>query len=128
MKKFIFPFAFTTILFLASPALSVNIAPGGGGGGVAMAVEENIPSGITTRTEAYGSLDRVARFLFNIFLGLALIFLIIAALFYITAGGNQTQLDKAKNILIYSIVAIVLALLAGGMRTFIQNLILPGGS
>lgn len=128
MKKFIFPFAFTTILFLASPALSVNIAPGGGGGGVAMAVEENIPSGITTRTQAYASLDRVAKFLFNIFLGLALIFLIIAALFYITAGGNQTQLDKAKNILIYSIVAIVLALLAGGMRTFIQNLILPGGS
>jgi len=86
---------------------------------------EPVSTGINTPQEVYNAINRVAKFLFNAFLGLAVILLIVAALFYLAAAGNQTQLDRAKNILIYSIVAIVIALVAGGVTSFIKGIILP---
>lgn len=78
---------------------------------------------IKTTQDAVGVVNQVANFLFALFLALAVIFLIVAALFYLTAAGNQTQLDRAKNTLIYSIVAIVIALIAGGLTSFVGDLL-----
>lgn len=84
--------------------------------------EHDIPTKIDSATAVYTLIAGIATFLFNIFLGLAVIFIIVAALFYLTAAGNQTQLDRAKNVLIYSIVAIVIALIAGGVTSFINTI------
>ncbi|MDP3991667.1 MAG: hypothetical protein Q8P66_02075 [Candidatus Colwellbacteria bacterium] len=78
---------------------------------------------IKTAQGVVDAINQVANFLFAVFLALAVIFLIVAALFYLTAAGNQTQLDKAKNTLIYSIVAIVIALIAGGLTAFIGDIL-----
>jgi len=78
---------------------------------------------VTTAQGVITVIDKVSSFLFAVFLALAVIFIIVAALFYLTAAGNQTQLDKAKNTLIYSIVAIVIALIAGGITAFIGNIL-----
>lgn len=80
-------------------------------------------TGIATQAGIIKAIQNVARFLFTGFLALAVVFLIIAALFYITAAGNQTQLDRSKNILIYSIIAIVIALVAGGVTSFIDEIL-----
>lgn len=79
------------------------------------------PSNIDSGTQLICAINTVAGFLFQVFIALSVIFIIVAALFYLTAAGNQTQLDRAKNVLIYSIVAIVIALLAGGITLFIGD-------
>jgi len=87
------------------------------------------PGNINSGGDFIGAANNVAGFLFKLFMALAVIFIIISAIFYLTAAGNQTQLDRAKNTLIYSIVAIVIALLAGGITQFIgsvANVPVPG--
>ena len=79
------------------------------------------PETISSGQDVITAVENVSGFLFKIFMALAVVFIIIAALFYLTAAGNQTQLDKAKNILIYSIVAIVIALIAGGIVQFVGD-------
>lgn len=79
------------------------------------------PATIDSGDDFITAIGNVSGFLFQVFIGLAVIFIIVAAIFYLTAAGNQTQLDRAKNVLIYSIVAIVIALLAGGITTFIGS-------
>ncbi|MBI4032856.1 hypothetical protein HY374_04075 [Candidatus Berkelbacteria bacterium] len=79
------------------------------------------PTPVVKQGQAVDVVQQVAKFLFAIFLALAVIFLILAAVFYLTAGGNQTRLDQAKSTLIYAIVAIVIALIAGGMARFIGD-------
>lgn len=79
------------------------------------------PKDITSGNQFINAIVNVSGFLFQVFIALAIIFIIVAALFYLTAAGNQTQLDRAKNVLIYSIVAIVIALLAGGITAFIGD-------
>lgn len=79
------------------------------------------PSKINTGSEIIVAVKRAAGFLFDLFTALAVVFIILSALFYLTAAGNQTQLDRAKNILIYSIVAIVIALIAGGIVSFVGD-------
>lgn len=93
--------------------------------GVALAqkVTDSPTKPITTAQGVVDAINKVADFLFAVFLALAVVFLIIAALFYLTAAGNQTQLDRSKNVLIYSIVAIVIALVAGGITAFIGNIL-----
>lgn len=78
---------------------------------------------ITTETEAVSAIDEVAGFLSNVFFALAAIFIILSAIFYLTAAGNQTQLDRAKNTLIYSIVAIVIALIAFSLPNFLGDIL-----
>ena len=54
-------------------------------------------------------------------------FLIWAAMLYATARGGEEQVKKAKNVLIYALVGIAVAVAATGMRSFITNL-LSGGA
>lgn len=79
------------------------------------------PSDIRSGNQFINAIVNASGFLFQVFIALAIVFIIVAALFYLTAAGNQTQLDRAKNVLIYSIVAIVIALLAGGITAFIGD-------
>jgi hypothetical protein len=43
---------------------------------------------------------------------LAIVFIIIGAYFYITAGGNEESADKGKRIILYTFLATILLILA----------------
>jgi hypothetical protein len=105
LRKWLFSFALNPAL--ASIASSTN----------------RPPATIRKGTEVQAAIENVAGFMFNIFTALAVIFVIFAAFLYLTASGNTSQLDRAKNVLIYAIVAIVLALVAGGIVTLIKSII-----
>lgn len=70
-------------------------------------------------------LNNIAGWLFTIFFVLAVIFFIYAAFLYLTAAGNDDRVKSAKNILIYGVVAIVVALLAGGIAFFVSGVLQP---
>ena len=74
-----------------------------------------------------GVLGTVAAWLFTILMALAVVMIVYAAFLYLTAAGSPDRLTSAKKTLIYAIVAIVVALVAGGIPVLILNLLSDGG-
>ena len=65
----------------------------------------------------YNILNFVAAAVFLI----SLIMLLWAAILFLTAGASETAHTKAKNVLIYAIVGIAIALLAYSVQPFLNN-------
>ena len=83
-----------------------------------------IPTDILdTPEKAVGILNTVAGWLFTILFALAVVMIIYAAFLYLTAAGSPDRINSAKSILIYAIVAIVIALVAGGIPTLIEGIL-----
>lgn len=49
----------------------------------------------------------------------AVIMIIVGAIKYVTANGDQSQISSAKNTILYSIVGLILAIAAGGIVVFV---------
>ncbi len=49
--------------------------------------------------------------------------MILAAWNYLNSGGDETKTKAAKNYVIYSLVAIAIAIIAGGIVTLVRNLV-----
>ena len=69
--------------------------------------------------------DRVITFLIEVFLPIAIIMVLYAAFTFITAGGDETKVKKAKQILTWAIVGIAILLVAKSVVTIIEDFI-PG--
>jgi len=82
-----------------------------------------LSSPITSPEGVVTTLDTISQWLFTIFFALAVVFLVYAAFLYLTAGGNETRVGSAKGVLIYAIVAIVVALIAGGIPLFVSGIL-----
>ena len=94
---------------------------------MAFAQSEDVRTDIVTSGEDLeGILETVRDWFFTIFLVVAVIFLIWAAFLYLTAAGDTEKVGKAKTALIYSIVAIAVALIAGSLPSLIENLLGSG--
>ena len=78
---------------------------------------------VTSGTDLEDLLATVGNWFFTIFLLVAIIFLIWSAFLYLTAAGDGTKVTKAKTALIYSIVGIAVALLAGGLTQLVENIL-----
>ena len=53
----------------------------------------------------------------------ATLFIVFAAFRYLTSGGDEEKVNGAKQMLIYSIVAIAIAAIAGGVVLVVRNFI-----
>ena len=82
-----------------------------------------LSSPIESPADVVTTLDTISGWLFTIFFALAIVFLVYAAFLYLTAGGNETRVGSAKGVLIYAIVAIVVALIAGGIPLFVSGIL-----
>lgn len=60
-------------------------------------------------------------------IAVSVIFIIYGAIMFLLSGTNEANLTKAKNILIYSFVAIGVALLASAIVNIAVDLFLPLG-
>lgn len=78
---------------------------------------------IDTPEKVEGLFNTIADWFFTVFLIVAVIGLIYTAFMYLTAAGDMDKIKKARTSLVYSIVAIVIALLAGSMPDLIENIL-----
>ena len=91
---------------------------------IALAEILNYPKNIADTPEKIeGLFQSASDWFFTIFLIVAVISLIYTAFMYLTAAGDTTKVSKAKTALVISIVAIVIALLAGSMPILLQNIL-----
>lgn len=90
-------------------------------GGIA-APERAIPTGITTAQGFIDALRTLTDWLFVILVVVAVVFIVLAGLQFITGGGDPTAVSAARTKLIWAAVGIGVALLARGLPEAIQNL------
>ncbi len=106
MKKFFAPALalFVASVFFIDPALAQLILP------------TDNPDQISSSTAWDGSLRQMINTTINavlFFLGIiCVIFIIYAGFLYITSQGDEQNTDKAKNILMYAVIGILIILVS----------------
>ena len=79
------------------------------------------PGPVRSPDEAISLLRQVLVWLATIFWIVAVIFIFWAAFTYLLARGDQEKADKAKKMLWYAIIAIVIGLMAYALPTFVNR-------
>jgi len=131
MKKFIktFVITITPSLALLMPAVVMPLTAH-----AAADIKTNLCSGAdlkfggtncTTNGTAEASVNGIVALIINIFsvvVGvIAVIFIIIGGIKYVTSGGEATNITAAKNTIMYAIVGLVVVALAQILVRFVLN-------
>ena len=90
-----------------------------------LALAVGVPTtGIITRAADITDLaSKILAWVGGIVLTLSIIMLLYAAVLFLIAGASETAHTKAKTVLIYAIVGIVVALLAFSVDPFITSIL-----
>lgn len=106
---------------MLSASLFVNRAFAQGSAGV----WSNPQGGTAPTVAAQGTLGSNITTLLNYFLGMlglvAVAFLIYAGILMVTAGGAEEQVTKARKIIMYAVIGIVIILLSYTIVTFVSS-------
>jgi hypothetical protein len=86
---------------------------------------DNPQTGAAPSATAQGTLGQNITTIINFFLGLlgliSVAFLIYAGVLMVTAGGNEEQVGKAKKIITYAVIGIIIILLAYTVVQFVTT-------
>lgn len=69
----------------------------------------------------------IARFLLQIGIPIVVIIIIYAGLLFLTSGGSQEKVKKAKTALLYAVIGLAIILIGQGFVTLIQSILNLGG-
>ncbi len=78
-------------------------------------------SNVTTVTGVFNIICALLGWLFILFIILAVVFVIVAAFKYLTAGGDAEKVGTANHMLIYAVVAVAVAVLARAIPVIVAN-------
>ena len=78
-------------------------------------------AGTSTPTDANVVIKNVTNIMFFIIGAVSVIMLIYGGIRYTTSGGNANSVTAAKNTIMYSIVGLVIAILAFAVVQFVVN-------
>ncbi len=83
----------------------------------------SVPQGLRSFDDIIGVLTQLIQWVFIILLVLAVLFIIMAAFSYLTAGGDEEKVAAAHKKVIYAVVAIAVAFLAQGVSFVVAQLL-----
>jgi len=87
---------------------------------MALAVEFQNP----LEYETFGELiDAIIKFIFYIAIVVVPLMLIIGAFYLLTAAGDPKKIGTGKNIIIYTLIGLVIIMLARGLIAVIESVI-----
>lgn len=75
--------------------------------------------------DVFTIVNRIARWFMTIVVAISVIFFVMAGFLYVTSGGKEDSLKSAKNYLLYGIIGIGVALLAGAIQVIVVTLVKP---
>lgn len=90
---------------------------------VALAAAYTSP--LPTSVELLDMIAQIANYLFWILLAISIVFIVYAGILFVTASGNPDQVEKARHIILYAVIGIIVAMLAYGIRTFLLTAATP---
>ena len=80
-------------------------------------------TGITSLSGIEAVIAKIVNWLTMLFFVAAVLYIFYAAYLFLTSGGDEEKLKTAKTQLLYSIIAIAVALLAGTMQSIVKNIL-----
>ena len=66
--------------------------------------------------------EGIINFIFNIALAVAPIMIIVAGFVFVTSGGDRLNVQRAKDIMIYTVAGLFVILISKGLITMIRSL------
>src|SRR3990167_517156 len=106
MKKFFAVFLMTSVLaVLALPVMALEQPPS----------DKQLPPGPATGLALLNTVDLVTNWVFAIFTVLTIIFVLLAAFQFVTAGGDAVKVGEARQKLIWASVGVIVALASKGL-------------
>ncbi len=84
---------------------------------------EHAPAPVRSIEDVIAILNRVVDWFFTILMIVAVIFIFVAAVGYLTSGGKEDKIIKAQRQFIYAVVAIGIALVARGIEFIVRQLL-----
>ncbi len=106
------------LMAIAAPA-PAPITPTGPG---IISGATDVPTIATTATGVLGILCVILTWVFYALIVLTVIFVIVAAFKYLTSGGDPEKVSSANHMIVYAVVAIVVALIARGFPFIIGSI------
>ena len=103
--------ALSLIACIIFPALGLAIEP---------IAEGDVP---TTPSEVVLWMERITKTIFYGVMVLAILFMLVAAFTFLTAGGSPEKIATARQMLIYALIGIGIALLAYVIPVIVKGLI-----
>ena len=76
---------------------------------------------VDTPEKVVGLIDTLAVWLYNILIAASVVMIIIAAFEFLNSGGDQEKVTKAKERIIYAVIAVAVAILATGIIKLVQD-------
>jgi hypothetical protein len=68
-------------------------------------------------------IENIITFIFNIALALVPLMIVIAGVYFVTAAGNPEQVQKAKGIILYTLIGFIVIILARGFVEFLKQIL-----
>ncbi len=106
-----------SIATLVLPVLTLAQGIPGQSGGV-----QQFGTNVTTVQAFLDRICAIVNLLFTVLIIAAIIFIIIAAFNYLTAGGDPEKIKKASNQLLYAAIAVAVALFSKAIPLVVANL------
>ena len=119
MKKILASLTLTGLLVLpavASAGLLEDIFGIGGGG--------TSPTS-APQTDVMVVLDSITDWLFALLLIVAVIAIIIAGYYFITAQGDPDKVSKARNFVLYAVIGVLVGFIAKGLVALVGRVVEP---
>ena len=79
--------------------------------------------GIQKDVNVFAAINNLVNWLFAILMLAAVVSITIGGFFFLTAGGKPESISKARDLIIYAIVGIAVALLAKGLTKLAEGII-----
>ena len=83
------------------------------------------PSDLFGNAGVFSEISSVLLFIVG---AVAVIMIVIGGLRYVVSGGDASQVQGAKNTILYALVGIIIAILAYAAVNFVINSFVPGGN
>ena len=78
---------------------------------------------ITKFADIINLADKLINYLFTALIVTAIVFIIISGFNWLSSGGDPTKTEKARNMLLYALIAIAIGALAKGLVYMVANLL-----
>lgn len=78
---------------------------------------------ITKLEDIVNIMNKVGEWIFAIIFALAIIFILVSAFQFLTAAGNPEKIASARQILIYALIAVAIAVVAWGLPKIVTTLL-----
>ncbi len=76
-----------------------------------------------TKLDLWDALEKVINYLFALLIIVAVIFLLIAGILFVTAQGDPDKVKKARDFVLWALIGVIVGVLAYALVNFVQSMV-----